>query len=84
MLCDFTFWLKPRQLGDETAVWCMYGGQVSVNLRAACRSRGITNIYVLYEPRTTAHPRTPNPTPYLILQKSLYCTAFVVMSILVI
>ena len=41
-------WFSPltviymQTAGDETAVWCMYGDQVPVNLRAARKSTGIT------------------------------------------
>ena len=40
--------LVPRQLGDETAVWCMCGDQVPVNIRTARKCTGITQIYMLY------------------------------------
>ena len=40
--------LVPRQLGDETAVWCMCGDQVPVNLQTARKCTGITQIYMLH------------------------------------
>ena len=40
--------LVPRQLGDETAVWCMCGDQVPVNLQTARKCTGITRIYILH------------------------------------
>ena len=39
--------LVHRQLGDETAVWCMCGDQVPVNLQTARKCTGITRIYML-------------------------------------
>ena len=46
--------LVPRQLGDETAVWCMCGDQVPVNLQTALKCTGITRIYMLH-----INPDTP-------------------------
>ena len=40
--------LVPRQLGDETAVFCMYRDQVPVNLQTARKYTGITQIYMLH------------------------------------
>ena len=36
----------PRQLGDETEVWCMCGDQVPVNLQTARKCTGIPQIYM--------------------------------------
>ena len=44
----FSLRLVPRQLGDETAVWCMCGDQVPVNLQTARKCTGITRIYMLH------------------------------------
>ena len=46
--------LVPRQLGDDTAVWCMCGDQVPVNLQTARKCTGITRIYMLH-----INPDTP-------------------------
>ena len=64
--------LVPRQLGDETAVWCMCGDQVPVNLQTARKCTGITRIYILHinpdqppppPPPTHPHPPPPHPPP---------------------
>ena len=46
--------LVPRQLGDDTAVWCMCGDQVPVNLQTARKCTGIIRIYMLH-----INPDTP-------------------------
>ena len=40
--------LVPRQLSDETAVWCMCGDQVPVNLQTTRKCTGINQIYMLH------------------------------------
>ena len=47
--------LVPRQLGDETVVWCMCGDQVPLNLQTARKCTGITRIYMLH-----INPDTPS------------------------
>ena len=53
--------LVPRQLGDETAVWCMCGDQVPVNLQTARKCTGITRIYILHINPDPPTPPTPPP-----------------------
>ena len=55
--------LVPRQLGDETAVWCLYVDQVSVNLQTARKCTRIAQIYMLHINPDPAPPPPPPPPP---------------------